>query len=244
MKRSLIPLAVVIAAVAWAISIQAATTDAQTIIDRVRAAWQGDSFHGVLTLELSLSEQTKSHTLEVWTLGEDYALIRMIAPDEDAGAGYLQVKNDLWYYSPAVGTSIRLPALAIGDALFGAGPSLSDLARGTLSDDYDATVKDEESGYLLTLVPHPDAPVVYGKLDIRVNDDYVIEEIVYYDQRGNVLRTATFSQVIMLNGRSFPTEIIVEDVSGDRTIERIENPEFNIAIDPSFFTLERLEETK
>lgn len=244
MKRLLMAVAVGVVATLWSLSAQAAATDAQTIIDRVRATWQGDSFHGVLTLEISLGEQTKSHTLEVWTLGEDYSLIRMVAPDADAGAGYLQVKDDLWYYSPAVGMTIKLPSLVLGDALFGAGPSLADLSRGTLSDDYDAVATATEDGYLLTLTPHPAAPVVYGRLDIRVNGDYAIEKIVYYDQRGNVLRTATFSRAIMVNDRSFPTEIIVEDASGDRTIERIENPEFDIAIDPSFFTLDRLEEKK
>lgn len=212
----------------------------EEILERVNAAWQGESFHGVVELEIVLSGQTKSHVLEVWTLGEDYALIRVLEPEEDAGSGYLQVEDELWYYSPLVG-SVSLPAIAIADAIFGSGPSLQDLSRGTLSDDYDASVETADSGYFLVLIPHADAPVVYGKLEIRVSADFVMEQIVYYDQRAAILQTATFSNIVEIGERRFPTAIVIEGVSGDRTIQRIENPQFDIDIDPDFFSPETLE---
>ena len=212
----------------------------EEILGRVNAAWQGESFHGVVELEIVLSGQTKSHVLEVWTLGEDYALIRVLEPEEDAGSGYLQVEDELWYYSPLVG-SVSLPAIAIADAIFGSGPSLQDLSHGTLSDDYDASVEIVESGYDLVLVPHPDAPVVYGRLEIRVSADFALEEIAYYDQREAILQTATFSNVVEIGERRFATQIVIEDEGGDRTIQRIDDPQFDIEIDPSFFSLETLE---
>jgi hypothetical protein len=99
--KALIPLwTMLMLAILCVLSVQAQTLDAKAILDRVRSAWQGDSFHAVLRLELTLSGQTKSHVLEVWTLKEDYALIRILPPDPDAGAGYLKAKDDLWYYSP------------------------------------------------------------------------------------------------------------------------------------------------
>jgi len=122
----------------------AASLDAEAILDRVNAAWQGDTFHAILTLDIVLGGQTKSHKLEVWTLGEELALIRVLEPEIDLNSGYLQLGDDLWYYSPTVG-SIKLPSVALGDALFGAGPSLEDLSHGTLSDDYDTTVEIVES---------------------------------------------------------------------------------------------------
>ena len=82
--------------------------DAATLLDRVNEAWQGDSFHGIMGLDIVLGGQTKSHKLEVWTLGEELALIRVLEPEIDLNSGYLQLADDLWYYSPAVG-SIKLP---------------------------------------------------------------------------------------------------------------------------------------
>ena len=243
MKRTLILVAclVIVSSLAAAAQTDSADLTADEILDRTREVWQGDSFHATLDLRIVLSGQTKSHVLEVWTLGEELALIRIHEPVEDAGAGYLEADGMLWYYSPMLGSAIELPAIALGTALFGSGPSLDDLSHGTLSEDYDTSVDHlEDGGYFLTLIPHPDAPVVYGKLEIDVTADFVMTRIVYYDQRGDVLRTADFSDVIDVDGRLVPTSIEIEDASGDKTIERVINPEFNLAIDASFFTLETL----
>ena len=220
--------------------------DAEAILDRVNSVWQGDSFHAVISLDIVLGGQTKSHRLEVWTLGEELALIRVLEPEIDLDSGYLQLGEELWYYAPTVG-SIKLPAMAIGDALFGAGPSLEDLSHGTLSDDYDASVETTEpdseglSGFFLTLIPHLDAPVVHGKLEIWVSADYVIQRLIYYDQRGDVLQTATFSDVVEVGDRRFATTIVIEDAYGDRTIERIEDPQFDLELDATFFSIETFE---
>jgi len=210
--------------------------DAVAIIDRVNAAWQGDSFHGIIALEVALAGQTKSHVLEIWTLGEELALVRILEPEMDRNAGYLQVDDELWYHSPDTGP-IKMPAIAIGDALFGAGPSLEDLSHGTLSDDYEASAEVTDGGFFLTLVPHLDAPVVYGKLEIWVTADYVIERLVYYDQRGGVLQTAVFTDVVELEDRKFATTIVIENHVGDRTIERIRLAEFDLPLDPELFCL-------
>ena len=217
--------------------------DAKSILSRINSAWKGESFHGVIGLDISLSGQTKSYKLEVWTLGQEKALIRVLEPEIDLNSGYLQLGDDLWYYSPSVG-AIKLPSAALGGTLFGAGPSLDDLSRGTLSDDYNATAEPTEGGYFLTLIPHPDAPVVYGKLEIWVSNDYVLERLIYYDQRGDVLQTADFTDVIEVGKRKFATTIVIEDAYGNKTIERIENPEFDVELDSSLFSLDAFETWK
>lgn len=220
---------------------QTVSLSADEIFERTRDAWRGDSFHGTLDLEIVLSGQTKSHVLEAWTLGEDLALIRIHEPEEDAGSGYLEADGKLWYYSPTLGNAIELPAMALGQALFGSGPSLDDLSHGTLSDDYDSQVSElDDEGYVLTLIPHSDAPVVYGKLVIDISPNFVIRKIVYYDQRDAVLRTAVFSDVIDVDGNLMPTFIEIVDSAGDRTIERVIDPQFDLDVDESFFTLETL----
>ena len=218
-----------------------APLSAEDVLDRVRAAWRGEGFHAVVRLEITSAGATKQHALEVWTLGDEYALLRVLEPTDDAGSGYLQIGDELWYYAPAAGAAIRLPSMLLGDALFGAGPSLADLALDTLSDDFDVTADAVEGGTRLTLVPHPDAPVVYGKLELTVTDDYTLTQLVTYDQRGGVARTATFSNVVEQGGRRLPTRIVVDDASGDRTVQEIVDPEFDLDLDASFFTIERLE---
>lgn len=246
MKRLMLAAAALLVATSLIASaqVQTASLTADEILDRVNATWQGESFHGIIGLDIVLGGQTKSHKLEVWTLGEELALIRVLEPEIDLNSGYLQLGADLWYYSPAVG-SIKLPAMAIGDALFGSGPSLEDLSHGTLSDDYDVVVETEGdgdyAGFFLTLIPHLDAPVVYGRLEIWVTADYVMERLIYYDQRGDVLQTADFSEVVEVGDRKFATVIVIEDAYGDQTIERIEGPQFDLELDVTFFSIETFE---
>ena len=180
---------------------------AEEILDRTREAWQGESFHGTIRLEITLGEATKIHVLEIWTLGEDLALIRVLEPEEDAGSGYLEADGKLWYYSPLVGMAIELPAVALADALFGSGPSLDDLSHGTLSDDYDVTVEilpddeadESDAHWFLTLIPHIDEPVVYGKLEIWVTADFVMEKPLY-----SRVRAQGRSTVIVSTGHPTP----------------------------------------
>jgi len=242
MKRILTALIVLLILMTVAVSAQTQTESltAEEILDRVNSAWQGDSFHGILALDIVLGGQTKSHKLEVWTLGEELAMVRVLEPEIDLNSGYLQLGDQLWYYSPGIG-AIELPAIAIGDALFGAGPSLEDLSRGTLSNDYDVSSELRDSGYFLTLVPHEDAPVVYGKLEILVTPDFIIEELVYYDQRGDVLQTAMFSDVTEEFGQKLAKTIIIENTFGDRTVERIELAQFDLELNAMFFSLDTFE---
>jgi len=241
MKRTLVVILALSLACSLAAAAQTVSLSADEILARARDAWRGESFHGTLSLEIVLSGQTKSHVLEVWTLGEDLTLVRIHEPVEDAGSGYLDANGELWYYSPLLGSAIELPAVALGQALFGSGPSLDDLSHGTLSDEFDVQVSAlDDEGYSLTLVPHPDAPVVYGKLVIDISSEFVMREIVYYDQRDAILRTALFSDVIDIEGNLMPTTIEIIDATGDRTIERVIDPQFDLDLDASFFTLETL----
>jgi outer membrane lipoprotein-sorting protein len=214
---------------------------AQEVLDRTRAAWQGESFHGLASLDVTQNAQTSSYRFEVWTQGEDDALMRILEPQDQAGSGYLMTADELWYYSPEVGASVKLPSIALGSSVFGAGPALDDVFRSTLSEDYEVTMTAEPSRYLLTLVPRPDTPVVYGRLEIEVTADFVMRTIVYYDQRGDVLQTATFSDDVTLADRILPTTITVVEADGDTTVERVIDPEFDVDLDPSVFTLDFLE---
>ncbi len=211
------------------------------VVDRVRDQWQGTSFHCTVSLDVTQAGETRSYKVEVWSQGDEYGLIRFLAPEADAGSGYLTIGDDVWYYAPAAGKAISLPQFAMGDSLFGSGPAIEDLLHGTLSDKYAATSVRDATDYLLTLTPLPDAAVVYGSLVVRVRDDFALLSIVYNDQRGDVLRTAGFSGYVTQNDRTLPTLMTIDERNGDRTVERLENPEFGIEIPAAVFTIENLE---
>ncbi len=238
-----VKLMLIVLSAVWAVGVAgfADGPNAEEVLEQTRAVWQGESFHGIAVLDVTQDAQTSSYRFEVWTKGEDDALLRILEPEDQLGSGYLMTEDELWYYSPDVGTSVKLPTIALGSSVFGAGPALDDLFRSTLSEDYEVTMTMEPSRYLLTLVPRPDTPVVYGRLEIEVRADFVMQKIVYYDQRGEVLQTATFSDEVTLDDRVIPTTVTIVEADGDTTVERLIDPQFGVDLDPSVFTLEFLE---
>lgn len=209
----------------------------EEILSRVSAAWQGDRFHGVISLEITTGGQTTSRKLEIWTWGDALALVRILEPVEDANSGYLLRDDEMWYYAPGIG-AIPLPSVALGDALFGAGPSLNDLSRGTLSEDFDVNAEATETGYFLRLIPHEASSVVIGRLELWADDAFILQQMHTFDQRDGLLQTVIFTDVIEYEDRKLATTLLIEDAWGGRTVQRIEWAEFDVDLDASFFHLE------
>lgn len=232
---------------------------ADEILACARRNWVEGTFHGVVRLDLFRPEFSKTYRLEIWAEGADKALVRVLEPQEDAGSGYLRVDDDLWYYHPDAGQAIPLPPSALSESFLGADASLEDLYRGTLSEHYDVellgtrSASSEESPaeddaiYRLRLIPKPEAPVVYGKLELDVRaSDCAVLVIDYYDQRGTLIRQARFSEFVTVGEgerqRVVPLVMAFDDFlkEGSRTIETVESYEFDLEIPDEIFTLECL----
>ncbi len=82
-----------------------AQTDPLEIIDRVDRMLRGDSSHGTMTMEVVTENWDRSMTMEVWSLGTDYSLVRVQAPRREAGTATLKAEDDIWNYLPKVETA-------------------------------------------------------------------------------------------------------------------------------------------
>ena len=233
-------LLVLLAVLILAVPVLAQGPSAVEVLEEVRAAWQPASFHARVVLEVQKEKETRTWELEIWSEGEK-ALIRVLSPEEEAGSGYLVLGDEVWYYSPEVGVLIQLPSLALSEGTFGGAAALEDLFRGTLSEECEVNAESLDGGWLLVLVPRPEAPVVWGRLELLVRGDYALLEMRFYDQRGELSRTVRASQFIEAQGRPFPTVIEIEEADGDRTLERILALEIGMDIPDEIFTQEFLE---
>ncbi len=225
----------------FATSVKAQSFTAEEILARVLAAWQPASFHARVILEVQGDGESRSWEFEVWREGEEQALIRVLAPEEEAGSGYLVLGYDVWYYSPKLGTSIHLPILALSEKAFGGAAAPEDLLQGALTEECEVSAESREGGWLLVLIPKPEAPVLWGRLELVVRSDFAILEMRQFDQRGQLLRTARVSEFVELDGRSFPTVVEIEETDGDRVVERIVELEIGLDIPDEVFTLAFLE---
>ena len=244
-------LAVVTAVAALAPAPALAQTDPTEIIDRVDRMLRGDSSHGVMTMEVVTENWDRSMTMEVWSLGTDYSLVRVQAPRREAGTATLKAENDIWNYLPKVDRSIKIPASMMGGSWMGSHFTNDDLVKDSrLIEDYDVEIAfegdagDGAAVWDFVLTPKPEAPVVWGSIEYRIRQgDYMPLWTKFYDEDGELARTMEHSAFTEMDGRLLPAvmNMYPADKPGERTTMRYEEIEFDIDVGPSFFSLRNLQ---
>ncbi|MGD2152189.1 MAG: outer membrane lipoprotein-sorting protein [Gemmatimonadales bacterium] len=222
---------------------------ARDIIDRVDRIMRGESSHGVATMDVVTENWERSMTMEIWSLGTEYSLIRITAPNKEAGTATLKAGDDIWNYLPRVDRSIKIPPSLMMGAWMGSHFTNDDLVKESrLIEDYDIEFgfdgeRDGVQVWEFVLTPKPEAAVVWGRITYEVRqDDLMPTWARYYDEDGNLVRTITFSDYQVMGGRLVPArmDVLPEDKPGERTTVVYSELEFNIDIDESFFSLRAL----
>ncbi len=108
------------------------------IIDRVDQILRGDSSHGVATMEVVTEHWQRSLTMEMWSLGTEFSLVRVTAPAKEAGTATLKAEDDIWNYLPKVDRTIKIPASMMMGSWMGSHFTNDDLVKESrLVEDYD-----------------------------------------------------------------------------------------------------------
>ncbi len=227
-----------------------AQTDPLEIIDRADRMMRGDSSRGVATMEVVTEHWEREMTMEIWSLGADYSLVRLRAPRKDAGVATLKADRDIWNYLPKVDRTIKVPASMMGGAWMGSHFTNDDLVKDSrLIEDYDIEVgfegyDGEGAVWDFILTPKPEAPVVWGRIEYRIAKEGVLpRRAKFYDEDGVLARTMEYGEYGRMGGRTLPLAIVMipADKPEERTAIRYEELEFDIEIDASFFSLRNLQ---
>jgi outer membrane lipoprotein-sorting protein len=219
------------------------------IIDKVDRILRGDSSHGTATMEVVTEHWSRSITMEVWSLGTDYSLVRVRQPAKEAGTATLKADKDIWNYLPKVDRTIKVPASMMSGAWMGSHFTNDDLVKESrLIEDFDIETsfegdKDGEQVWEFTLTPKPEAAIVWGSIEYRVRkNDYMPLWARYYDEDHVLARTMEFSDFRVMGGRKVPGAMHMQpaDKPDERTSMIYENLEFDVDIEASFFSLQTL----
>jgi len=222
---------------------------AAEIIDRVDRILRGESSHGTATMEVVTENWERSMTMEIWSLGTEYSLIRIVAPKSEEGTATLKAGDDIWNYLPRVDRTIKIPASMMMGAWMGSHFTNDDLVKESrLIEDYDIEIafegdRDGVQVWEFELTPKPEAPVVWGSIRYQVRkDDLMPLWARYYDEDGTLVRTMTFSEFRVMGGRLVPLvmEVRPENKPNERTGVRYIDVEFDIPINRDFFSLRAL----
>ena len=221
----------------------------RAIIDRVDQVLRGASSRGVATMRVITRHWERSLTMEVWSLGNDYSLVRVLSPAKEAGTSTLKASRDIWNYLPKVDRTIKIPASMMMGAWMGSHFTNDDLVKESrLVEDYEIeTTFDGTRGTVrvweFALTPRPEAAVVWGRIEYRVRQrDFMPLQARYFDEEGELVRTLTFSEFRRMGGRLVPTQMDMQphDKPGERTTVSYAELQFDLDIDKSFFSLRTL----
>lgn len=227
------------------VSAQNPTEIVQKSLDKV----QGNSSKAEMTMQIIRPSWTREISLKAWSLGTEYSMIMITSPARDAGTVFLKRGNELWNWQPRIERSIKMPPSMLLQSWMGSDFTNDDLVRqSSIVEDYNHVLLNEEtiegrSCYVIELTPKPDAPVVWGKVIAWISkNDYLTLKNEFYDEEGFLVNTMVGSNIKRMDDRELPTrlEVIPADEPGSKTVIEYISMEFDIDIDPSFFSVQNM----
>jgi outer membrane lipoprotein-sorting protein len=226
-----------------------AAPNADTLIRAAFDNWRAKSSQTDVTMTVHRPDWERSLEMKAWTLGDDDALVRFIAPAKDAGNGTLKLKDETWVFNPKLNQVIKLPASMLAQSWMGSDFSYNDLSKADdlltlythklLSNEKDGT----HTVYTIEADPKSGAPVVWGKLTAKVRDDGVMMAETYFDQDMKPVRAMTTDKVGRIGGRDYPVIMTMRPVGEPGKWTRIEtrSGSFDVAVPSYVFTLSNLQ---
>jgi outer membrane lipoprotein-sorting protein len=216
------------------------------LVDRADRIYRGESSEGVMTMKVH-ARGTSTLRLKFWSKGRDDFLVKIVSPSQLRGSATLKSGDHLWNYLPRVDRVVRLGSSMMGSSWMGSHFTNDDLVKETdLRRHYDcAGAQDLGEHYVVTLTPRPDAPVVWGKLLMKIRKEGPIPVWSrYYDERGELKRTLRFERVRTFGPRRIPTRLVLQpaDAPSERTVVTYRKIRFDVPLAERTFTLQGLKE--
>lgn len=231
--------------------VRAEELSARDILNKVDDLYRGTSSQGKMTMEVVTEHWKRTLSLEFRSRGKDRSLIRILAPLKEKGTATLRSGSDLWNYLPKVNRVIKLPSSMLSASWMGSHLTNDDLVKGSrFAEDYDFRIsfqgmRDGQDVVELTCIPKPQAPVVWGKVEVVVRrSDYLPVATLYYDEGLRLARTMAFTHYRELSGRLLPTvmTLVPRDKPGEKTQIVYDEIRFDIVLSDDVFSLRNLQQ--
>jgi len=222
---------------------------AKKILREVDDMWRGKSSRVNFSMKVKTANYSRNLTMEGWSKGKEKTLVRITFPLKEKGTATLKSGNSIYTYLPKTDRTIRLTSGMMMGSWMGSHFTNDDLVKESrMEEDYDPdiTFEGERDGLEIiefTLIPKPEAPVVWGKkiVTVRAKSHIPIQEF-YYDEDMQLVRTISFTDIKVLGGRRLASvlRVVPQDKPGEYTELVYNEMEFDINLKNSFFSIARL----
>jgi len=226
---------------------------ATDIIDIADKKNRGETSQGTMTMKIIRPDWERTVEMKSWSKGNDYFLIYITAPAKDKGQVFLKRNKEMWNWVPSIERMIKIPPSMMMQSWMGSDFTNDDLVRqSSIVKDYTHTLLGEEEVrgqlcYKIELVPHPDAPVVWGKIISWITkEDYNLWKSEYYDGDGFLINIENAYDIRDFGDRRLPgrMEIIPADEPEKKTVLLMGDVVFNQPIDDSYFTQQYMKKVR
>ena len=184
--------------------------DAATLVTDAVNYYRGLASYAVIDMTIHRPDWERTMTIRAWTKGQKDSLFTITAPPKDRGNGTLKKGKEMWTFNPRVNRVIKLPPSMMSQSWMGSDFSNNDLAKSdSIIDDYtheiSATeVHDGKKVFVITSMPKPDAPVVWGMQKLRIREDLIFLSQEFYDEDLLLVKAMAGTAIEMMGGRLFP----------------------------------------
>lgn len=234
---------------ALALPAAAKTIDAATIMKAAMDQWRGaTSSYTEMSMTIHRKDWGRTMRMKGWTKGEKTSLVRITAPKKDAGNGTLLIDKAMWSFTPKINRVIKIPSSMMNLSWMGSDFSNKDISRSTdILDQYTHKLigtekQDGHKVYIIESTPKEDAPIVWGKEVIRIRDDYVILEHVFYDQDMVKVKRMYALKIKTIGGRVMASQqrMYKYETPDEWTEIKILAARFDVKLPKAMFTLSNL----
>ncbi len=226
---------------------------AMEIVKKANDKFHGKTSYSEATLTVIKPKWSRSLTMKIWALEPDYALILITKPARDKGTVTLKRKREVWNWIPTIRRLIKIPPSMMMQSWMGSDFTNDDLVReSSVVDDYFHKIIGQENinGYDCFVIesdPKPDAGVVWGKIISWISKkDFLFLKSEYYDEDVQLVKTMFASKIKKMDDRVIPThlELVPANKPGQKTILEYIKIDFNININPSFFSQQNMKRVR
>lgn len=223
------------------------------IIETADKKNRGETSQGTMAMKIVRPDWDRTVEMKSWSKGDDYFLIYIMAPAKDKGQVFLKRKKEMWNWVPSIERMVKIPPSMMMQSWMGSDFTNDDLVKqSSIVKDYTHTLMGEETirdqvCYKIQLIPHPDAPVVWGKIISWVTKDgYNLWKSEYYDEDEFLINIENAYDLKDFGDRTLPSrmEIIPADEPGKKTVLLMKDIQFNKPIDDGYFTQQYMKKVR
>lgn len=193
------------------------------------------------------SGRTQTKEMSSWQ-DEENALAEFTNP-RDRGTKFLKRDDDLWMFFPQAEDLVKISGHMLEQGMMGSDFSYQDMLESDkLTELYDFELLGEEEYegrpvYKLEGVKVPGKEVSYYRRVVWIDQERFVglkEEL--YTESGRLLKVSTILEVEEIDGRWYPTQMIMENKLRQNTSTRfiVNEIDFNPELPDHLFTLEHL----